>query len=60
MGKKRIAKYIELLDFGMEIVVSGIHLSGIEDELDDLLITEVNAFVTATASCLKGAYRKLS
>lgn len=44
----------------MEIVVSGIHLSGIEDELDDLLITEVNAFVTATASCLKGAYRKLS
>lgn len=53
MDRKRFAKVAELLTLKMGIIMMGLKQSGIEDEHDDVLIREVNAFVRATATCLK-------
>lgn len=47
MGQKPLARSVDMLDFGMGIKVAGLQQAGEEDELNDLLITTMDASVTA-------------
>lgn len=51
MGRKHLAKAVELLNSGTRTIVMGLWKSGIEDKLSDMRIREVNASAKTGYSC---------
>lgn len=59
-GAKKFVKAVEMLYFGMEIIVTSLQYSWIENKIIGKLITEVNASGRTKAPCLKRAKIRLS
>lgn len=53
MGRSLMAKLVELSDFGMEAMATGLQQSEIEDNVKGFWIGALNATIIAAVSCIR-------